>query len=145
MLVEAARAAGDHAHALHRPALAAGLFLQQLLHARLQGRERGRQQAAAAAREQLLRGEQGVQLFGVEPQARQFEAIALGGVVLEAGLAVADHRRHQAVAEEGEVAVDGGARAAQLILQPRDGHRIARGLEEAVEGVDAFVAVHVRD
>ena len=67
--------------------------------------------------QQLLRGEQRVQFVRVQPQARQLEAPAFVGVVAEAGLAVADHRRHQPVAQEGEVAIDGGARAFEFVLQ----------------------------
>jgi hypothetical protein len=69
-----------------------------------------------------------MQLFRVQPEARQFEAVALAGVVAEPGLAVADHGRHQAVAQEREVAVHGGARASKLFLQPGHRHRVARAL-----------------
>src|SRR3546814_11778978 len=46
------------------------------------------------------------------------------------------------VAQEGQVAVDGGARALQLVAQACHGHRVARGLEDAVQREDAFVSVH---
>ena len=149
MLVHAPQAMRDDAHAFDRPALAApacrvGMLVEQFLDALLQRRQRAGQHAAAAAREQLLGRQQRVQLFRIQPQPRQFEAVAFAGVVAEAGLAVADHRRHQRVAQEGQVAIDGGARAAQFLLQPRHRHRIARGLEDAVQGEDAFVAVHAR-
>src|SRR3546814_6892633 len=78
----------------------------------------------------------------LEPQAGQLETVAFVGVVAEARLAVADHRRHQPVAQEGQVAIDGGTRAFQFVAQPGHGHRVARGLEDAVQREDAFVSVH---
>src|SRR5690606_12999367 len=65
--------------------------------------------------------------------------------VAEAGLAITGHGCHQRVTQEGEVAVDGGAGAFELLLQARDRHRIARCLEDAVQGQDAFVSVHAGD
>src|SRR5690606_15875869 len=142
VLVHAPGAVRDHPHALDRPRLAGRVFGQQFLDPALQRRQRRRQHPAAAAREQLLRGEQRVQLVGVEPQSGQLEPVALVGVVAEARLAVADHRRHQSVAQEGQVAVDGGARAFEFVAQPGHGHRVARRLEDAVQREDAFVSVH---
>ena len=130
---------------LGAPALAIECSSSSFSIALLQRRQRGGQHAAAAARQQLLRGQQRVQLLGVQPQARQLEAVAFAGVVAEAGFAIAHHRRHQRVAQEREVAIDGGARAAQFVLQPRHRHRAARGLEDAVQADDAFVTVHAGD
>ena len=141
-LVQLAGAVRDHAHALDRHAAAAGVLVEQLLDAVLQRRQRVRQHAAAAAQQQLLRGQQRVQLVRTQPQARQLEALALAVVVAESGLAVADHRRHQVVAQVGEVAVDGRARAFELLLQALHRHRVARTGEDAVQGVDAFDAFH---
>ena len=132
-------------HALHRQFAARGVFVQQLLDPLLQWRQRVRQHPARVARQQLLRGEQGVQFLGRQPQPRQLEAVALVRVVAEAGVAVADHRRHQGVAQEGKVAIDGRSRAAEFVLQARHGHRVARGAQDAVQGDDAFVAVHGGD
>jgi hypothetical protein len=64
----------------------------------------------------LLRGEQGVQFFGIQPQAGQFEALAFFRVVTEAGFAVAHDRCHQRVAQEGEVAIGRGPRAFEFVL-----------------------------
>jgi hypothetical protein len=115
---------------------------QQLLDPALQRRQRRRQHPAAAAREQLLRGQQCVEFVGVEPQAGQLETVTLVGVVAEPRFAVAHHRRHQAVAQERQVAVDRGARAFQLFAQPGHRYRVARGPEDAVQREDAFVSVH---
>src|SRR5690606_17668360 len=145
LLVHAPAAVRDHAHAFDRPVLAGRMLVEQLVDARLQRRQRARQHPATAAREQLLGGQQRVQFVGIEPQAGQFEAPALLGVVAEAGFAVADHRRHQRVAQEGQVAVDRGAGAFELFAQARHRDRVARGLEDAVQGKDAFVSVHVPD
>ena len=142
LLVQLARAVRHHPHPFHRPAPAAGLFGQQRLDPLLERRQRAGQHAAAGARQQLLRRKQRVQLLRTQPQAGEFEAIGLLLVVAEAGLAVAHHRRHQRIAQEGQVAIDGRARTAQFLLQPRYSHRVARGLEDAVQRGDAFVAVH---
>ena len=83
-----------------------------------------------------------IQLFRTQPQARQFEAFALAGLVAEAGFAIAFDRRHQRIAQVGQVAIGGGARAAQFLLQALDRDRVARGLEDAVQGGDAFDLVH---
>ena len=141
-LVQRAAAVRDHPHPVHRPVAGPGLRGQQAFDARLQRRQRRGQHAGTGTRQQLLRRQQGIQFFRTQPHAGQFEAVALFGRVAEAGLAVAFHRRHQGIAQEGQVAIDGGTRAAQFFLQPRHGDRIAGGLERAVQGGDAFVAVH---
>ena len=120
MLVQAARAAGDHAHALDRPALAAGLFAPAAFRSRCCSGASAVDSTPPPLRESnCCAASSACSSSEFSHRPGQLEAIALAGVVAEAGLAVADHRRHQAVAEERKVAIDGGARAAQFLLQPR--------------------------
>ena len=115
---------------------------QQAFDAFLQRRQRTGQHTATGAHQQLLCREQRVEFFRTQPQARQFEALAFPGLVAEPGFAITLDRRHQRIAQIGQVAVGGGARAAQFFLQALDRDRIARGLEDAVQGGDAFELVH---
>ena len=112
----------------------------------LSGASARRQHAAAGADQQLVRGQQRMQFVGIQPQAGQLEALGFLLVVAEAALAgrVALDRRAERVAQEGDVAVEGGPRTIQLIHQPRERHRITRHLQVAVQGEDAFVTVHAR-
>ena len=56
-------------------------------------------------------------------------------------LAVLD-RRAERVTQECDVAIQRRARAAELVLEMLQRDRITRGLEQPVQGQDAFVAVH---
>ena len=132
----------DHPHPLHRPVIDAGVVGQQAFDALLQRRQRAGEHAAAGAHQQLLRGQQRIEFFRTQPQAGQFEAFAFPRHVAEAGFAIALDRRHQRIAQVGQVAVGGGARTTQLLLQALDRDRVAGGLEDAVQGGDAFDLVH---
>ncbi|UDI79997.1 hypothetical protein XCM_3405 [Xanthomonas citri pv. mangiferaeindicae] len=129
-------------HPIHRPLRDAGLGSQQSFDALLQRCQHRGQHPAAGAREQLLRGQQRVQFFRTQPQAGQFEAVAFAGEIAKARFAIAFHRRHQRVAQKRQIAVDSCTGTAQLILQPRHRDRVACRFEQAMQGVDAFVAVH---
>ena len=62
---------------------------------------------------------------------------------VEAGLAVADHRGHQVVAQVGQVPINGRARAFQVLLEPLNCDRIPGRSENPVQRVDAFDTFHV--
>jgi limonene-1,2-epoxide hydrolase len=86
---------------------------QQAFDARLQRRQRRGQHARAGARAQrLFEASKAYSSSELSHTPGSFETVALLGRVAEAGLAVAFHRRHQRIAQERQVAVDGGARAA---------------------------------
>jgi len=112
--------------------------------ARLERRQRAGQHAGSAAADQFVEREQRRQLVGGEPQARQFEALAFDLLVAECGVlaARAFDRRAQRIAQESNIAVQRGARAFQLVHQFGQRHRIMRRLQQAMQGEDAFVAVH---
>ena len=143
-LVQLAAAVRDDAHPVDRPLRHAGVVGQQALDPLLQRCQRARQHATARAHQQLLRGQQRVEFFRTQPQAGQFETLALRGVIAEAGLAIALDGRHQRIAQIGQVAVDRRARTAQLLLQPLHRDRITGSLQDAVQGGDAFDLVHGR-
>ncbi len=89
-----------------------------------------------------MQREQRLQFLARQPQARQLEAFGLIGGVAEGSLALAFDRRAKRVAQEGDVAVGRGARTLELIEQPRERHRVARALEDAMQRQYAFVAIH---
>ena len=103
----------------------------------------GAEQAAAVeVGEQVLHGQQGVDFFGAEPQAGQFELgaeVVAGGVEAVAALfAVEDHRRAEGVAHVAEVAGEGGAGDAEFVFEiaGRDGAAVAEQPDELVQPVD---------
>jgi hypothetical protein len=80
-------------------------------------------------------------LLAVEPKARQFEPFGfVGGVVKRRLVAVAVEWRstHRAGTRCRDT---GRARAPEFVDQARKWHRITRGLEDPVQGRDAFVTV----
>ena len=86
------------------------MLREQGIDAPLQRCDRCGEDAGTGAVEQLLRGGQGMQLPGAEPEARKLEAIGLLHVVAETRLALgALERRAQPVAQKGDVAVQRGA------------------------------------
>jgi hypothetical protein len=115
---------------------------QQQIDAFFQRIQRRAQHIRAAAVEQFLGCQQGMQLIRTEPQTRQFELLALQAVVEKTLIAVAQQRRMQHIAQKGDVSVQGGPRAAQLLFQGLAGNRETRVFQALVQGENTFVTVH---
>ena len=99
---------------------------EQLLDPLLDRRELAVEQAGLEPVQQLVRRGEGVQLAGVEPQAGQLEHATLRGVVTVAVAgAVVDDRRVQVVAHVLADALDGRARALQLLFEHPPGDGVA--------------------
>jgi hypothetical protein len=105
---------------------------------------RAEQPAGVQVRQQVLHGDQGVDLRSVEPQPGQFvlatAALRLG-VAVAAGLAVPDDRRVQPVAQVFQVALDRGPGHLQLLQEVAESHQPALA-EQLVDLVEALGAVH---
>ena len=120
---------------------AAGIA-QQLLQLTAQCRHRFREQARAHLLQQGVHGQQGVQLLGREPQARQLETGTARGVAVAVLRLVVLDGRAVAVAQVFHVAHEGRARDLQGVEEMLRGHAAA-ALEHAVDPVKTFAAFHV--
>jgi hypothetical protein len=103
------------------------------------------EQTRLQAREETLHREQRADLLRAEPEARQLVARRAGRRLHEpvaAALAVPLDRRVHAVPHVLQIALEGGARHAELAQQLRDLHH-ALGLEHPMDLVEAFRTVHL--
>ena len=102
------------------------------------------EQAGLQARQEVLHRQERADLLRAEPEARQLVARRPGRGLHEAVAALLPvplDRCVHAIAHVLEVALERGARHAQLAEQVREPHR-APGLEQALDLVEAFGAVH---
>ena len=133
------RAGGLHADAAHLLGAGVGADTEQLVQPLDQRRDvRAEQAARIKVGQQMLHGQQGVDLFGCEPEPRQFVLRADGrGLPVKppaSPFAVEYNRCVHAVAQVRDVALDGGRRGAEFFNQelPR---QAAAGIEKTLQPV----------
>ncbi len=123
-------------------AIAARALVQQARDALAQGSNVRLQQTGLHVGEQLERRHQGVDLRGVEPQARQFVQRVAPGVVVAVALVVVLDWRAQVGAHVVDDALDRGPRALEPALEVHARHRGTSLREDPVQGEDAVEPVH---
>lgn len=123
-----------------------GRAAEQRVQTRHQRLDVRRQDAAGVeVGEQMLHGQQRMDLRRREPQAGQFigfaDPPAILGEAVTAGQAVVDDGRIEPVAHIDEIAPQGGARDLQRRLQRAEGHRRPLA-EQLVDAAEPFGLVH---
>src|SRR3546814_78604 len=102
--------------------------------------ERFVEQAGLEAREQLLKAEQTLQLFGREPETRQL--VSGVGVFIAARVARGFQRRTEHVAQVSEYTLGRGARAFEFAHHALERHGVARTLHQPMQAIDVFEGFH---
>ena len=116
---------------------------KQVLQAFLEGGDVRGEDAGLEFVEELLRGQQGVEFFGVEPEARQFIERLTGGVVLVAfAIGIVDQRRAEGVAQLVDGASCGGFGAVQFGLYGFQCDGASTVCEQLVQFEDAVEFIH---
>lgn len=106
-----------------------------------QGCEEGGELRVGFRIQNILHDPKGEELFGGEPESRQFKGLCIGVVGVSAPAAIVDQRRVEKIAKVMDITLDGGFRQFKVVGELSDGHNVSP-LEQGVQFVESLKSVH---